>query len=91
MSSKLKSRCAFKGCSNMPMKDRMFCAEHTSQYGVGQIVFYKKDSNGFGRTGTIIHSERATTFRERGDKAMKSSSKRKRAAKSSGKRSDPKI
>jgi hypothetical protein len=42
MSSERKSKCKFTGCSNPPVKDRLFCAEHSSQYGVGQVAAHRK-------------------------------------------------
>jgi hypothetical protein len=44
MSSGSKSRCAFKGCRNSPIKNRMFCSEHISLHGVGPVVCYKRST-----------------------------------------------
>ena len=42
MSSETKSKCKVTGCSNPPVKDRLFCAEHASEYGVGQVAAHRK-------------------------------------------------
>jgi len=42
MSYERKSKCKFTGCSNPPVKDRLFCAEHASNYGVGQVAAHRK-------------------------------------------------
>lgn len=50
MSSKTKSKCRFAGCPNRAVKDRMFCAEHLSDYGVSPVAaHHRKRSAVFGR------------------------------------------
>jgi hypothetical protein len=44
MSSEHKSTCKVNGCSNPPVKERMFCSEHLSGYGVSHVAAHKRQA-----------------------------------------------
>jgi hypothetical protein len=54
--------CKFAGCSNSPLKNRMFCAEHVATYGVTHVASHHK----FPATKeTNAQSKKASTIRRK--------------------------
>lgn len=65
MTSKKTYKCKFAGCKNAPLKDRLFCAEHSADYGVPHVAAYRGHPATISlepRFGKSVKTKRTTTI-----------------------------